>query len=278
MRWPDWYPLAVEKVRHVGEPFAIVVAETVRQARDAAEAVYADIDPLPVVLTPGPATAGGAQLVHDDFPGNVVLDFHSGDAKKTEAAFARADHVTRLPIVSNRIVSMRWSRVPRLLPMTAERGRFTIRLASQGAFGARNMLAHVLDVAPERVRALTGNVGGSFGMKAHPLSDYCLLFRGRELGRPVKWTDMRSDSFPVRQGRLCRRDDVGDECGGRCTCSVRHPACRHACDPDQGLGSAAAGKADKKGRQGLTGRGTTMVARPQVQPSGVYIYPWATSS
>ncbi|HTW26536.1 MAG TPA: xanthine dehydrogenase family protein molybdopterin-binding subunit [Acetobacteraceae bacterium] len=196
MRWPAWYPLAHERVRYVGEPVAMVVADTVAQARDAAEAVGVEIDTLPAVLRPQEATAPGAPELHDGFAGNVVLDFHTGDTDATAAAFARAAHRVRLPIVSNRVVVNAMEPRASLAAFDAGTGRSTIRLACQGAFAARAMLAHVLGVPREQVRVLTGQVGGSFGMKAHPLAeDYCLLHAARALGRPVKWTDLRTDSF-----------------------------------------------------------------------------------
>ena len=196
MRWPSWRALAVDKVRHVGEAVAIVVAETAVQAREAAEAVEVDIEPLAALLQPADALRPDAPLVHDDFPGNVALDFHFGDSEAVAAAFASAAHVTRLPVVSNRVIVAAMEPRSSLGAYDAESGRFTLRHACQGAFGARNLVAHMLGVENEKVRILTGSVGGSFGMKAHPFpEDLCVLHAARALGRPVKWTDTRSESF-----------------------------------------------------------------------------------
>jgi carbon-monoxide dehydrogenase large subunit len=196
MRWPAWHALAVERVRYVGEPVAMIVAETAAQARDAAEAVRLDLDALPAVVAASRACAPDAPILHADVPGNVVLDFHSGDAVGVAEAFAAAAHVSRLSIVSNRVIVSAMEPRASIGAFDAPSGRYTIRLACQGAFGARAMVAHVLGVPPGDVRILTGNVGGSFGMKAHPLAeDYCILHAARVLGRPVKWTDTRSDSF-----------------------------------------------------------------------------------
>jgi aerobic carbon-monoxide dehydrogenase large subunit len=99
---PVRYALAKDKVRHVGEAIAAVVAETLAQAKDAAEAVEVEIEPLPAVTTPSAAAAPGAPILYDDVPGNVGLDFHFGDSDKVAAAFASAAHVTRLQLRNNR--------------------------------------------------------------------------------------------------------------------------------------------------------------------------------
>ena len=101
---PPQRPLATDRVRYVGEPIAMVVAETGKQAKDAAEIVFVDIDPLPAVTTAERGGAPGAPLLHDEAPGNVCLDFHYGDSEQVAAAFARAAHVTTLSMRNNRIV------------------------------------------------------------------------------------------------------------------------------------------------------------------------------
>jgi carbon-monoxide dehydrogenase large subunit len=101
---PVRHALATDKVRHVGEAIAAVVAETLAQAKDAAEMVEVEIEPLPAVTTPSAAAAPGARALYDDVPGNVGLDFHFGDSDKVAAAFANAAHVTRLQLRNNRIV------------------------------------------------------------------------------------------------------------------------------------------------------------------------------
>ncbi|MEZ4427330.1 MAG: xanthine dehydrogenase family protein molybdopterin-binding subunit [Nannocystaceae bacterium] len=196
MRWPRWRAMATGKVRHVGEALALVVAETSQQARDAAAAVAVDIEALPTVTTAAEAVGPGAPLVHEDFAGNVALDFHFGDTAAVAEAIASAAHVTTLPIVSNRIVVAAMEPRSSLAEFDAESGRYTLYHACQGAYGSRDVVAHMLGVEPARVRILTGHVGGSFGMKAHPLpEDLCILHAARETSRPVKWTDTRTDSF-----------------------------------------------------------------------------------
>ena len=193
---PEQMALAEGKVRYVGDPVAIVVAETAMQARDAAEAVLLDIDPLPAVTAARAAAAEGAPLVHDGVPGNLVLDYHHGDADAVAAAFAKAAHVTRLSISNSRIVVSALEPRSALAEFDADTGRYTLRVGCQGVFGLRATLKDVLGVPVEQVRVLTGNVGGSFGMKSSVYPEYpCLLLAARLLGRPVKWTDERSESF-----------------------------------------------------------------------------------
>ncbi len=193
---PVRYALATDKVRHVGDAVAVVIAETVAAAKDAAEAVIIEIEPLPAVSEPDQADAPGAPQIYDEVPGNVGLDFHYGDSEAVAAAFARAAHVTRLDLRANRIV------VNAMEPRSAnaqydpEREHWTLHIGCQGVFGFRNYIAGVLGVGRDKVRVLTDRVGGSFGMKQPTYPEhFCIMLAARELGRPVKWTDERSGSF-----------------------------------------------------------------------------------
>ncbi len=138
-----------------------------------------------------------AALLHEEARGNVALDWSFGDHAKVEAAFAKAHHVTKLDLVNSRIVVNALEPRSAIAEHDAKSGRFTLRLGTQGVFGMRNALAdEILKVPREQVRVLTGQVGGSFGMKASIYPEYvCLLHAARVLGRPVKWTDRRSESF-----------------------------------------------------------------------------------
>ena len=196
MHRPAKYALTADKVRYVGDPFAVVIAETAVQAKDAAEAVLLEIDPLPAVTTPRDAVAPGAPQLHDEAPGNIAVDFHHGDSEKVAAAFARAAHVTKLHIPSNRVVVSAMEPRSALAEYDRASGRWTLHVGCQGVFGLRNALAGILKAERDKIRVLTGNVGGSFGMKAAPYPEYvCLFLAARALGRPVKWTDDRSESF-----------------------------------------------------------------------------------
>ena len=191
---PRQMALASTKVRYVGDPVAVVVAETAKQARDAAEAVMLDVETLPAVTTARDAVAPGAPLLHDDVPGNAFLHYHHGDRAVVQAAFDRAAHVTTLSIRNSRIVVAAME--PRSAVAVFEGGRFTLRLGCQGVFGMRNMLKDVIGVEKDALQILTFNVGGSFGMKASVYPEYpCLLLAARLYGMPVKWTDTRSESF-----------------------------------------------------------------------------------
>ncbi len=191
---PRQTALAEDRVRYVGDPVALVVAETQRQAQDAAEAVMLDIEPLPAVTTARAALEPDAPLLHDDAPGNLVLTYRHGDAAAVERAFAGAAHVTRLSLQNSRVVVAAME--PRAVLASYEDGRYVFRAGCQGVFGLRAGLAAVMGVEAPALRVLTGQVGGSFGMKAAVYPEYpALLHAARALGRPVKWRDDRSESF-----------------------------------------------------------------------------------
>ncbi|MFZ2136974.1 MAG: xanthine dehydrogenase family protein molybdopterin-binding subunit, partial [Xanthobacteraceae bacterium] len=196
MRMPPRPALPTDKVRFVGDPVAFVVAETPLQAKDAAEAVEIDIDPLPAVTTPKAAAAPDAPLLHEEAPGNIALDYHYGDADAVAAAFAKAAHITRVKLINSRVVVNAMEPRAALATYDGASGRYTLHVPTQGVFGMRGNIADILKVEPKQVRILTGHVGGSFGMKAAPFPEYvCVLHAARMLGRPVKWTDERSGSF-----------------------------------------------------------------------------------
>ena len=192
----DRPPLAMDKVRFVGDPVAFVVAETRMAARDGAEAVFLDIDILPAVTEASAAAAPDAPQLYDHIPGNQVLDFHYGDSEKVAAAFTAAAHVTKLSIRNNRVVVCAMEPRSAIGEYEAETGRYTLHVGSQGVFGLRAQMADILKAPTDKVRILTGNVGGSFGMKASCYPEYpCILHAAKLLGQPVKWTDDRSGSF-----------------------------------------------------------------------------------
>ena len=189
-------PLATDKVRFVGDPIAFVVAATLAQARDAAEAVEVDIEPLPAVTDPEEAAQPGAPQLYDHIPNNVALDYHYGDMEKVNAAFASAAHVTKVDIENTRVAVV--SMEPRVGLASYDKAteRYTIQMPTQGVAGNRANLAKNLKVPNEKVRILTANVGGSFGMKNVNYPEYmCILYAAKALGRPVKWLDERSTSF-----------------------------------------------------------------------------------
>ncbi|HET7198218.1 MAG TPA: xanthine dehydrogenase family protein molybdopterin-binding subunit [Burkholderiales bacterium] len=196
MKKPVRKSLASDKVRFVGDPVACVVAETYVQAKDAAEAVELDIDPLPAVTLPSEAAKPGAPQLYDEVPGNVALDFLFGEPEKVAAAFAQAAHVQKICLRNTRVVVAAMEPRAAICAYEKETQRWRLTAPGQGVHAMKLQLADILGVPPEKVRMLTPNVGGSFGMKGSIYPEYvCLAHAARELGRPVKWTDERSGSF-----------------------------------------------------------------------------------
>jgi len=196
MKKPKRFSLMSDKVRFVGDPIAVVIAETVAQAKDAAEAVEIDIEALPTVTRASDAAKPGAPQLYDDVPGNVALDYLYGDPDKVAEAFARAAHVTKLDLVNSRVVVSAMEPRAAIASFDKASGRFTMNIGCQGAFGMKGQLVDILGVTPDKVHVLVGNVGGSFGMKAAVYPEYVpILHAAKELGRPVKWTADRFESF-----------------------------------------------------------------------------------
>jgi carbon-monoxide dehydrogenase large subunit len=189
-------PLMTDKVRYVGDPVAFVVAETLAQARDAAEAVVLDIDELPAVTDAAEAAKPGAPQLYDHIPNNVALDYHFGDSAAIDAAFKGAAHVTKLDIANTRVAVVSMEPRVGLASYDKAADHYTIQVPTQGVSGNRANLAKNMKLPNEKVRILTANVGGSFGMKNINYPEYmCILYAAKVLGRPVKWTDERSTSF-----------------------------------------------------------------------------------
>ncbi|MCC7280831.1 MAG: xanthine dehydrogenase family protein molybdopterin-binding subunit, partial [Acetobacteraceae bacterium] len=158
MKAPERHALAEGKVRFVGDPLACVVAATRTEARDAAEAVLLDVEPLPAVTDAAAAAAPGAPTIYEGWPGNVVLDFHFGDAAKVAEAFRRARHVARLPLRNNRIVVCAMEPRAAIAEWDEALQKFTLHVGCQGVFGLRAQMAGLMGVPVERFRVLSGNV------------------------------------------------------------------------------------------------------------------------
>lgn len=190
-------PLAMDKVTFVGDPIACVIADTALDAQNAAEAVNVDIDVLPAVTAACEAAKDGAPLIHSEAPGNIALDYQFGDMLAVDRAFAGAAHVTKLSLPSSRVIINPLEPRSALAEYNPKAGKFTLTVGSQGVFGLKAAIADdLLKVPRDKLRILTHNVGGSFGMKAGAFPEYiCLLHAAKLLGRPVKWTDKRAESF-----------------------------------------------------------------------------------
>ncbi len=193
--------LAADRVRYQGEPIALVVAESLAEARDAAELIELDAEPRAAVTDPRAAGEAAAAQLHDSAPANLCVDWEHGDGDAVDAAFAAAAHISRLEIENNRIVINPMEPRAALAEYDAGEDRFTLHVGSQGVFGLRNSVAgDILNVDREKLRVRTYDVGGSFGMKSAPYPEYGpLLLAAKRIGRPVRWRDDRSDSFLADQ-------------------------------------------------------------------------------
>jgi carbon-monoxide dehydrogenase large subunit len=193
---PTWHPLAIDRVRHVGEPLAIVIAATPAAARDGAEAVAVRYAPRPAVVDGAAALREDAAQLHADVAGNRVYDWECGDVEATTRAIAGADHVTRLTLADNRLVTCFLEPRAALAEWDADAGRYTLHASLQSVHQLAANLARILGVTIDRVRCVTGDVGGGFGSKIQPYPEYvALAWAARRLGRPVKWVASRSEGF-----------------------------------------------------------------------------------
>src|SRR6476619_4754657 len=184
------------KARHVGEAVAMVVAETVPQALDAAEAVEIDYEVLPGIYHSEDAMRPGAPVIWSEVTSNVPIDTFFGDREATEEAFARADHVVALDLHIDRVTGLPLEPRAALGEYDSASGRYTLHAGSGGAVRQKRELAAVLGIAPERVRVLSYDVGGNFGARNRPYIEFGLvLWAARRLKRPVKYTATRSEAF-----------------------------------------------------------------------------------
>jgi aerobic carbon-monoxide dehydrogenase large subunit len=189
--------LAVGKVRHVGEPVAVVIAETLSQAMDAAERVAIVYEPLPAVTRSEDALAPGAPLVWEEHGANLCVDSEAGDKAATDAAFARAAHVVRLETTINRVTGVPMELRAALGVYDAAASQYTVYTsAGGGVVRQRDDIAAVLGVPPAMVRVVSGDVGGNFGIRNSTCPEFALVaWAARRVGRPVKWTCERHDAF-----------------------------------------------------------------------------------
>ncbi|MBS0540784.1 MAG: xanthine dehydrogenase family protein molybdopterin-binding subunit, partial [Proteobacteria bacterium] len=188
--------LATDKVRFAGEPVALVVAETRAQAMDAAELVEIDYAALPAVTTPAAARAAGAPQLAAEVPGNVCLDWTTGDSAAAEAGFAAAAHVVRLALDNHRIVTNPMEPRGGVGTYDDQTRRYTLHVSSQNIHINRNHVARCLGADPKDVRFVAHDVGGGFGAKNFAYAEHALiLWAARRTGRPVKWIASRSEVF-----------------------------------------------------------------------------------
>ncbi|MBT5457765.1 MAG: xanthine dehydrogenase family protein molybdopterin-binding subunit [Rhodospirillaceae bacterium] len=192
----DHWPLARDKVRHVGEPVAFVVAETAHGAEEAAELVSVTYEPLEAVTDVRRAVQSTAPQLWDNAPGNVCFDTDLGDADAVDAAMASAAHIVRLDLWNNRVTAV--SMEPRagtgIYDETS--GRYTLIAGSQGSHALKRQLTGLLGCEPDRVRVVCEDVGGGYGMRNWLFPEFALVvWAAQRVRRPVKWVATRSESF-----------------------------------------------------------------------------------
>jgi len=190
-------PLAFERVRYVGEAVAVVLANTLEQARDAAEAVMVDYDELPMVVDLHEAVAAGATVVCDEAPDNISAEMRHGDAAATDQAFSGAAHVVGLSLSNQRLAALTLEPRSVLALVDPSDGRLVMRMSTQMPSGIKTSLCKdVLGLSRDQVRVTVGDVGGGFGMKGgiHP-EDAVTAWCAWTLKRPVKWIAERSEEF-----------------------------------------------------------------------------------
>src|SRR6266700_4144910 len=188
--------LPTDKVRHVGEAVAMVVAETMPQAFDAAESVAVDYAVLPGVYHSEDAMRPGAPAVWNEVPGNVAVDTWFGDREATDKAFARAEHVVAMDFHIDRVTGVPLEPRSALGDYDGPSGRYTLHAGSGGAVRQKRELATVLGIAPDRLRVLSYDVGGNFGTRNRVFVEFGLvLWAAHKLERPVKYTATRSEAF-----------------------------------------------------------------------------------
>ncbi len=201
---PPYPVLAREEVRHVGDAVAFVVADTLDRARDAAEAIVIEWQPMTHIIGAVAALSPGAPLVWPNARSNLVFETSLGDAQQTAQAFAKAARVVSLTLVNQRLVANYLDTRGVIAEYDRRADHLTLTLSSQGSHIVRDVLCtSVLKIPPEKMRVVTPDVGGGFGTKLFPYREYALAaVAARRLARPVKWVCDRSEHFLAdAQGR-----------------------------------------------------------------------------
>jgi len=197
MKEPQHPAIALGKARHVGDPVAVVVAETKQQAKDAAELVNIDYTDLPAIATMQDALKPGAALVHDDAPANLCYDWHIGDKTVVDGVFANAAKVVKLELTNNRLVPNAMEPRAALGDFDSASGDYTLYTTSQNPHVIRLLMgAFVLHIPESRLRVVAPDVGGGFGSKIYHYAEEAIVtWASGKLRRPVKWTAERNESF-----------------------------------------------------------------------------------
>ena len=194
---PAWPILADGAVRFVGDAVAVVIAESEGAARDAAEAVQVDYDPLPAVASTAEARNDGTPQVWPDAPNNTCFAWHIGEPDPVDEAFKKATHVTSIDIVNQRLIPNAMEPRSALADFNSATGDLTLYCTAQAPHAIRLLLgAFVLQQPEHKFRVVAPDVGGGFGSKIYPYAEYAVLcWASRKLGLPIKWTAQRHESF-----------------------------------------------------------------------------------
>ena len=196
LRKPFHPVLAMERVRYVGEPVAMIVAETAAVAEDARDLIDIDYRELAAVASFDDAVKPGAPQLHAEVPGNLAFEFESGDARAVDEAFGRARHVSTLTVESQRLVGNALEPRACLVAHDAQTDRYTVHVPLQGVGGMKGQLAHVTGFDKNNIVLVAQDVGGSFGVRGGAYPEYfAAMIAARKLGRPVKWVSSRSETF-----------------------------------------------------------------------------------
>jgi len=193
---PFWPAVAQGRVHYVGQPVALVVADSAALAQDAAEEIAVEYRDLPAAIGFDAAAKPGAPQLHQDIPGNLAFEYESGDRAAVQAAFAGAALRTRLTVRSQRLVGNPIEPRAFLASVDAASGVFTVYSPSQGLNGMRGFLAAATGLPGEKIRVITELVGGSFGIRSFSYAEHvAVMLAAQKLGRPVKWVATRSEVF-----------------------------------------------------------------------------------
>ena len=193
---PERSAIAIDKVRHVGDPIAIIIANTQEDAKNASELIYAELVELPSVSTSTQAIKDNAPQVWDNTKNNLCFDWEMGEEEKVNEAFNSADTVVEIELINNRIVPNSMETRGAIASYNNKTNKYELRCSSQGVHSIRDRISEVLDIDAKDLRVITTDVGGGFGMKIFNYPEYiCALFAAKKISRPVKWISDRSEAF-----------------------------------------------------------------------------------
>ncbi len=193
---PEHPVLALDTVRHVGDAIAMVVAESVAEAKLAVEAIEIDFEVLPSTTNTGKAAAAGSAQIFEEAPNNVTFDVTVGDQEATEAAFAKAEHIAEINLINNRLVAASIEPRGAVALHDPKKDHYTLYTGCQTVYRHQTMFAELMGIEQSQLRVVNPDVGGSFGMKSFAYSEQpMVLYAAKKLGRPVKWYSDRSEAF-----------------------------------------------------------------------------------